>query len=77
MKHLTIQQLKNRVEKATKERELVVIWNEIANNKRSFSLQEIKQMNEKIREKVLKLTSDNSEVPDFYMYLLRMNMGIK
>ena len=77
MRHLTIQQLKNRVEKATKERELVVIWNEIANNKYSFSLQEIKEMNEKIREKVLKLTSDNSEVPDFYMYLLRMNMGIK
>ena len=74
---MKIQQLKNRVEKATKERELVVIWNEITNNKRSFSLQEIKQMNEKIREKVLKLTSDNSEIPDFYMYLLRINMGIK
>ena len=74
---MKIEELKKRIEKATKERELVVIWNEIVNNKYSFSLNEIKQMNIKIREKVLKLTSDNSEIPDFYMFLFRINIAIK
>ena len=63
------EQLINRIEKATKERELVVIWNEIVNNKRSYSLKELKEMNEKIREKVLKL-ADDDDVPDFYMFLV-------
>ena len=64
------EQLINRIEKATKERELVVIWNEIVNNKRSYSLKELKEMNEKIREKVLKLTEDNDDIPSFYMFLV-------
>lgn len=66
---MTIDDILNRADKATDLQELIELWNEVAINKKKYSLAEILLANKRISILALRANGDECEKGNFYWSL--------